>query len=276
MSEWIKEAGFRWRALQPFGVELDTDLSAPLPQEQADRFVTLLWTHGLILARDQQLSMERQRAICTLTGPILIRTGESGYLSTEGASAASLSELRWHSDAAYTEAPFDLIALHALDVVEGASSTRFVNAADALQSLPPSLRSRLEGRRVEMISPSYDSLAARVCDRRDPIAQKRGIRPAICRNPHNGRDCIWVSELQAARMLDMTWEDSRELLHEVYEHIYQPARIFEHRWRTGDVVFWDNIGLQHMRGPLNSCGKRILQRVIVGKEGVAPHIPLNA
>jgi taurine dioxygenase len=272
MSQWVEEAGLRWRALQPFGVELDCDLSAPLSAEQVERFVALLWDNGLVLARGQHLSMEQQRELCGLAGPILLRAGENGYLSTASGAAASLSELRWHSDAAYTEAPFDVIALHALDVVADASSTRFMSAANSLATLPEQLRRQLEGRRVEMISPSYDAIALRSCDRRDPVAQKRGVRPAIQRNPHNGRDCIWVNELQSARILDMEWEESRDLLHAVYEHIYQPAQVLEHRWRNGDIVLWDNIGLQHMRGTLKDCGKRVLQRVIVGTEGVAPHV----
>jgi taurine dioxygenase len=130
----------------------------------------------------------------------------------------------------------------------------------------------LRWRPLQPISPGYDSIALRSCDRRDPVAQKRGVHPAIHRNPHTGRDCIRVNELQTARILGMEWEESRDVLSAIYEHIYQPAHVLEHRWRNGDVVFWDNIGLQHMRGSLNDCGKRVLQRVIVGTEGVAPHV----
>ena len=32
------------------------------------------------------------------------------------------------------------------------------------------------------------------------------------------------------------------------------------------------VALQHMRGSLKGCGNRVLQRVIVGAEGVAPHV----
>jgi len=276
MSEWNNEAGLTWRPLQPFGVEIDHDLSAPLTEEQARRFVALLWENGLVLARGQRLSMERQRELCALAGPILLRPGENGYLTSEPGVEASVSELSWHSDAAYTNAPFDALSLHAVDVVDDASSTCFVSAEDALASLPPALRRRLEGRKVEMIAPDYKSIGLRSCDRRDPVAQKSGVLPAIYRNPHNGRECIWVSELQAARILDMDWEESRDLLHSVYDHLYQPAHVLEHRWRNGDIVIWDNIALQHMRRSLKDCGKRVLQRVIVGKEGVAPHVPLAA
>jgi alpha-ketoglutarate-dependent taurine dioxygenase len=38
-------------------------------------------------------------------------------------------------------------------------------------------------------------------------------------------------------------------------------------------VIWDNIRLQHARGPLRGVGRRVLQRVIVGTEGVIPSLP---
>jgi len=272
MSDWIAEAGLRWRALTPFGAEIELDLSEPLSAEQSAQFVDLLWQSGFVLARGQTLSMERQREICGLAGPILIRAGETGYLSTVDASEAALSELSWHADAAYTHSPFDAIALHAIDVVDDASATLFVSAEQALSRLPLALRNRLENAQTAMISPSYDAIALRSCDRRDPVALKSGAQPAINRNPHNGRACLWTGELQTARILDMDWEESRDLLHEVFGHIYQPAMVHEHRWRNGDFLIWDNIALQHKRGSLHGAGKRVLQRVIVGTEGVAPHI----
>lgn len=273
MSEWLEDGGLAWRRLRPFGVEIDRDLSAPLGDIEADAFVRILWENSFVLARRQRLSMQRQQELCALAGPILIRQGETGYLTTVDAHDASLSALAWHSDAAYTTAPFDAIALHAVDVVDEASSTFFVNVADALDTLPAELRRRIEDRQSEMISPRYDAIDLRTCDTPDPVALKRGIRPTIYRNPHNGRDCIWVSELQAARFIDMDWEESRGLLHALYDHLYAPERVLEHRWCNGDFVIWDNIALQHMRRSVRDCGRRVLQRVIVGTEGVAPHVP---
>lgn len=271
MGEWIAEQGLRWRPLEPLGAEIDADLSAPLDAAQEKLLVDLLWRHGLVLARGQTLSMERQREICALAGPILLRGGETGIMNNEG-GAYTTTELSWHADAAYTDAPFDALSLHALDVVDDASSTRFVAADRALETLPEDLRRELDGRRIEMISPGFEALAGRTCDTRDPPAMKRGEMPAIYRNPHNGRDGLWVSELQAVRVLGIEWEESRDLLNAVFDHLYRPEHVFEHRWRTGDIVIWDNIALQHMRGSLENCGRRVLQRVIVGTEGVAPHV----
>lgn len=260
-----------YRALEPFGVEVRRDLSQPLSEAEADELRDLFRDHGLILARGQQLTMERQREICALFGPILLRKGENGYMTNE-AGGASSSAYCWHSDAAYTKAPFDALALHALDVVDDASSTRFASAENVLDTLPAHLRRTLESSEQEMIAPHPDNLAERTCDQRDPFGFKRGTMPAIYVNPHNGRPCVWVNEMQTVRLLGMEWEESRDLLHEVYDCLYEPANTFEHRWRNGDIVIWDNIALQHARGNLDNVGNRLLQRVIVGTEGVVPFI----
>jgi taurine dioxygenase len=257
-----------FRKLEPFGVEIECDLSQSLTPGEADHLRTLFREHGLLLARRQRLSMARQEEICALIGPILHRAGETGYMSNEGGGPAA-SELNWHADAAYTEHPFDALSLHALEVVNEASSTRFARAQIAL---PEELLATLAGREQEMIAPHYTVLAEVTCDQRNPPAQKRGIRPTLYVNPHNGRTCVWVSAMQTARLLDMEWEESRELLHAVYDCIYAPANVYEHRWRNGDLIIWDNIALQHMRGNIENCGRRLLQRVIVGTAGVAPHI----
>jgi taurine dioxygenase len=257
-----------WRKLEPFGVEIERDLSQPLSGADAEQLRALFNQHGLLLARGQALSMERQRELCGLLGPILLREGENGYMVNDPGPASS--GLNWHSDAAYTDDPFDALSLHALEVVDEASSTLFASAEIAL---PEHLRVRLDGREQEMIAHHYTAaLEAVTCDLRDPPFQKRGVKPAFYVNPHNGKTCVWVSSMQTTRVLDMDWEESRCLLHEVYDELYAPANVFEHRWRNGDLIIWDNIALQHMRGNIESVGKRLLQRVIVGKAGVAPHI----
>jgi taurine dioxygenase len=262
----------KFRPLEPFGVEIERDLAVPLTPAEAVHFRELFNAHGLILARGQSLTMEQQRALCGHLGPILDRAGENGVMSNV-AGGYSAVELSWHSDAAYTEHPFDALSLHAIDVVDGASSTRFVSAERAYDALPPALRDPLDRAEQEMISPHYSELSGRTCTRREPEAMKRGTRPAVFVNPHNGRRCVWVGELQTARLLDRGWEESRDLLCEVFDRVYAPEQIYEHRWRNGDLIVWDNIALQHMRGNLDQVGRRVLQRVIVGTEGVAPHVP---
>jgi taurine dioxygenase len=70
--------------------------------------------------------------------------------------------------------------------------------------------------------------------------------------------------MHTARLLGLPWEDSRALLHAVYDHLYAPQNETEHRWRKGDIVLWDNLTYQHARGSLTGAGRRVLQRVVAG------------
>ena len=255
--------------LEPFGAEIHHDLSQPFAPSEAYHFKQLFDEHKLILARGQALSMERQKELCALIGPILLRKGEDGYMSNEPGGAAA-SAYCWHADASYTEYPFDALSLHALDVVDDASSTLFVSAEEGWDALPEALRGVLTGREQEMIAPHYTRLDQRTCDTRDPEAMKRGVMPTIYTHPHDGRSCLWVAEMKTTRILGMDWEESRDLLNEVYGHLYAPGRVVEITWRQGDFILWDNIALQHARPDVSASGKRLLQRVIVGTQGETP------
>ena len=195
MEKWQTADGLAWRPLKPFGVEVDADLSAPLSPAAAERIVSLFWQHSLLIAHNQSLTMERQRELLGLLGPILIREGENGYLSNEGEHMAVKSGLSFHADAAYTEHPFDAIALHAVDVVDGASSTRFVNAEQAYRELPADLRDNISGRESQMITPGFGILTQRVCDIRDPDFMLKGVRPTVVLNPNTGNRILLAVSL---------------------------------------------------------------------------------
>lgn len=264
MGDWTCDDGLRWRALEPFGVELDHDLREPLEAGAAGQLYRLMSEAGYVLARGQSLSMDEQTALMTPIGPIIRRPQENGYISTDAEGQSSRTELSFHADAAYTDAPFASISLHAVDVVDEASGTRFVNAARAYETLPDDLRQRLDVATAEMISPTLSGVGIRACDTPDPEATHRQAFPAVRRNPRTGRPVIGVSEMHTARLTDMGWEESRDLLHAVFDHLYAAENHVEHRWRRGDIVLWDNVTLQHARGSLTGVGRRVLQRVVAG------------
>jgi alpha-ketoglutarate-dependent taurine dioxygenase len=56
--------------------------------------------------------------------------------------------------------------------------------------------------------------------------------------------------------------EGEALLAELFEHLYAPANLLEHRWRNGDLVLWDNLAVQHARANVQSDGpSRTLQKV---------------
>ena len=58
-------------------------------------------------------------------------------------------------------------------------------------------------------------------------------------------------------------EESEHLLDELFAVLYSPENTFEHDWRTGDLVVWDNLAAQHARGQVTEQGpERSLRKVV--------------
>ena len=75
---------------------------------------------------------------------------------------------------------------------------------------------------------------------------------------------LYVSEMQTDHLVGLSSEESEQLLAEAFAELYRPENCYEHRWRLGDVVVWDNLALQHARGPILDGDRRTLRRVAVG------------
>ena len=59
--------------------------------------------------------------------------------------------------------------------------------------------------------------------------------------------------------------DSDALIEELMEHSIQPQFRYDHAWRQGDLVMWDNRSLMH-RGNTNydmANESRVLQRTVI-------------
>ena len=70
--------------------------------------------------------------------------------------------------------------------------------------------------------------------------------PIFTAHPHTGRRTIFVNEF-ADRIAGMIRAESDDVLAELREHIATHAPRVVHQWSTGDMVVWDNLGLQHRR-----------------------------
>jgi taurine dioxygenase len=54
------------------------------------------------------------------------------------------------------------------------------------------------------------------------------------------------------------------LIDELIGYLWEPDHLYEHHWRDGDLVIWDNVALVHGRDDTSAGGARTLQRASVG------------
>ena len=184
-------------------------------------------------------------------------------------SSAPPGELIFHYDYAYDPEPITAISMYGLVVAKGATSTLFASSSRVLERIPQRVRTAIEGRE-----------AAHACFLSEPgRSDERTVEPEIvipraepgwgpahywARHPvvwHNaaGVPTLFVCRQHTDRIVGMARDESDALLEEIFGAMYDPAHVYEHVWREGDLVLWDNLTVQHAR-PLPNDRPRTLRR----------------
>jgi alpha-ketoglutarate-dependent taurine dioxygenase len=88
-----------------------------------------------------------------------------------------------------------------------------------------------------------------------------------------GEPILAVWQQQTDALLPLPDDESTELLHALFAHLYRPEHVMVHRWQPGDLLLWDNHALQHARPDVGVDEPRTLRRVCVG---VAPDLSIFA
>lgn len=254
------------RSIIPFGAEVDLDLSTELSKETIAELKNLYDRHHLLVFRDQSLTHPRQIEFVSNFGPPLLHRQDGvGYISNEpGKGGLGSGELAFHSDLAFSPEPFLGISLHAVDVEDERSSTKFVDSCLSYRTLPEAAKSRLEGLNalhvfaVDMAGHNGEEV---------PEDMPRAVHPLVMQHPRTGEPILYMNLNQTARIVELEPDASRALIDELFAHLYRPENVYEHRWRMGDFVMWDNLAAQHARGDVSGVGRRTLQRVVLAHKG---------
>ncbi|OYU34798.1 TauD/TfdA family dioxygenase [Novosphingobium sp. PASSN1] len=265
----------RTRPIEPFGVEILEDLSSPLSGEQQEQFRQLFLMHELIVARSQSLDRGTHQSLASLLGPLCV-AGDSDELdNTSKLDLFKNSGLAYHSDNMYGPDPHHALSLHALDVTPDSTCTNFISTTRAARDIPAHLRARLLGRDVKLVLGLLFDRRNRLRDQPVPVGLGWPERwwPVFSTHPENGREFLTISLNAADCISGLDDDQSEALLEEVFRFLYRAEAIYSHQWRTGDVVFWDNLATQHGRPMVPDGVIRRLQRVSIGGLGFAIMFP---
>jgi taurine dioxygenase len=253
--------------LEPFGAIVSADLSQPLTREDEDRLRELLWDRQVLIFKRQDLSHERQAEIIDIFESVP-RTREGMHFVSTEADKGGLGrgELTFHSDCSFMAKPRIVLSLHAVDVVDGASSTQWISARNGWNAMPAALRARLEHARAVQVMPSR--FTDRLSTEHIPEWLPHHWHDALITHPKTGERLPYLMEMQTARIEGLAPAESKALIEEALLYLYRPSAVLEHVWENGDFVIWDNIATQHARGSLAGKGRRTLQKVQAGGEAL--------
>ena len=268
------------RPLTPtFGLEiLDVDLRQPTDNMIAE--IDALWVkHPVLLVRNQLLDEVQQIAFSKRFGeinihvrtdirsrshPEVVMVSNLRLENGDNIGALASGEAKWHTDSCYKSKPDTGSILYALEVPEDGGKTAWANLQLAYEALTDATKTKLEGKRGEYAYNIFNVDITKDNDIKDIRTITPDVKhPMVLKQPVSERKGLYFDPLQTYGIEDMDVSESRRLLDELTAHITQPNFIFEHRWRRGDIVLWDNCRVLHRREPFDPMVPRLMKRTTI-------------
>ena len=194
----------------------------------------------------------------------------SNVLDDKGRPIGALGagEAVWHTDMSYLELPPDASMLYALEIPPAGGNTYFCGMQAVWRALPAPLKAKLGTRRIKhdgtFNSGGYVRQGVTPTD--DPHKAPGAWHPAVCAHAVTGEPALYLGRRRNSYVEGLPQAESDALLDELWNFVDSPQFIYEHRWRVGDLVVWDNRSTMHRRDPFDNASRRVMHRTqIKGK-----------
>jgi taurine dioxygenase len=264
------------------GVDLTRPLSADTVQAIKDA-----WAKHLVLVfRGQTLTQDDQLRFAAYFGDLGSRkkAPEALKARTEGVQqdhekvllvsnikvdgvpigAFGEGEFWFHIDSGYTARPYKYTFLYALELPSTGGNTMFSNMYKAYEAVPAALKQQLKDKKALHIH-EYNR-AKQASSWGDISGIPHHAHPVFITHPDTGRKTLFVDRLMTTRLEGFEPAESDAVLNELYEIGERHEFIFEHVWKLGDFLMWDNRCTIHARTDFPKEERRLLRRCTVEGE----------
>jgi taurine dioxygenase len=269
------------------GAELrDIDLRTK-PDEETVRAIYQAWLdHLVIIFPDQDLSQEDLVRVTGYFGeigelsrpPKYFPKGYSKLLpgimlisnireNGEPIGALPDGEMMFHHDMIHAAVPSKATLLYSVGIPSTGGNTLFASGYAAYDTLDPAVQTRLEGRKAVH---HYNYGSTSRGDGKGTEAFGECVHPVFRTHEDTGRKAIYVNRLMTVKVLDVPDDESAELLDLLWDHSEKRDFVYEHVWRKGDLLLWDNRCSSHARTDFPSTERRLMLRTTV-KGTVRPY-----
>jgi taurine dioxygenase len=262
------------------------DLTQPLSPGAIAAIKDAWGKHLVLVFRGQTLSEDQQLRFASYFGdlgrrkkapePLRIRaegiyqTNEKVLLvsniKVDGAPIGAFGEgeFWFHIDSGYSARPYKYTFLHALELPSTGGNTMFSNMYKAYEAVPEGLKQKLRGKKALHVHEYKRSEKADISG--DISGIPHYYHPVFITHPDTGRKTLFVDRLMTARIEGLDPAESESVLEELYALGERRDFIYEHVWRLGDFLMWDNRCTIHARTDFPNHERRLLRRCTVEGE----------
>jgi len=247
--------------------------------------------HGVLVFRRQALSEQELLEFGKSVGePSLY--AEQNWLSTvpeviilsnmrsqSGEMLGGLANkaLTWHTDQSYYANPVTGCFLYGVELPAEGGATRWASLYDAYETLPDELRGTIDSA-VGTFSYAARSANAQKAD--DNHDWERRLRETpdvkhllVNTNPATGRRALYIDPGTVTGIDGMPADEAHDVLDRLLTHVVQPQNVYEHEWRPGDLVLWDNAAVLHARDAFSNDENRFVKRMLIKLDPTKHIIP---
>jgi len=256
------------------------DLRQPLDDAAVKAIKDAFDQHIFVVFREQELSEDDQLRAAGYFGKVHIRrkpvtTRDPGgafdtpfmlvtNIVENGKSIGVFGdgEMWFHHDTSYYPEPHRATLLYSMKLPSWGGNTCFSNMYKAYENIPRPLRDKLEGKKVLQVH-DYKRRERLDLDKIDLNAVRHHEQPIFITHPATGRKALYISRLMSARILGLARDESETVLEQLFEISEDPAIVYEHEWKLGDLVIWDNWCSIHARKDFPRDEPRLMRRLTI-------------
>ena len=237
------------------------DLAQPLDEPTFAAIEAAFDRSGVIVIREQAITPAQLITLARRFGEIEVNYNSAQYGLPEHPEIYKISNItkdgkpigsrrageNWHSDMIYSARPPRATMLHAIEVPQlhglTLGDTAFANASAAFDALPEGMQ-----RQIGSMKGIFDFTGRKRSEAPDAATVKRYPpvqHPIVRTHPRIGRKCLYINRDDCTGVAGLPRAEAEALIVALSDHVIKPEFLYRHRWRTGDIVIWDNCTVQH-------------------------------
>jgi taurine dioxygenase len=263
------------------------DLTRPLSKDTVDAIKAAWDKHLVLVFRGQTITQDQQLAFASYFGdlgirkkaPEALRSRNEGTVQEANKDSNKVllvtnikengkpigafgeGEFWFHIDSGYAVKPYQYTFLYALELPSTGGNTMFSNMYMAYDAVPAELKAKLSGKRALHIH-EYNR-ARQASSQGDISGIPHYYHPVFATHPNTRGKTLFVDRLMTTALEGFDPAEGSAILNQLYDIGERREFIYEHVWKLGDFLMWDNRATIHARTDFPKEERRLLRRCTV-------------
>ena len=176
----------------------------------------------------------------------------------------------WHTDDSYMKKPATLTFIYPEILPKNGGGTDFINCYKVYQNLPKNLKNKIKNLHAvhKHLSRRNVSEVSNLSDEQKKLTPDV-IHPLIRTHPLSNNKSVYINPNRIDHIVGYNEKESDKILDELYNFSFQSKFQYNHNYRKGDLVIWDNRCTMHKANSEYDINQlRVMHRVMLKGESV--------